>query len=128
MAGTTPGNTGLWPSVTPVLLIPVVGNVLAPLAGVPQRHRVDRALATRSQLLFGQREVEPDIGAVQRVPRGQQLLRDLAAVGAFLQQLLQPTHLTFGAPQAVHQLGPAFLGEGARVGHGDALRFRPTPA
>jgi tellurite resistance protein len=35
MAGTTPGNTGLWPSVTPVLLIPVVGNVLAPLAGVP---------------------------------------------------------------------------------------------
>lgn len=36
--GATPGNTGLWPSVTPVLLIPVVGNVLAPLAGVPLGH------------------------------------------------------------------------------------------
>ena len=33
--GQGPGNTGLWPSVTPVLLIPVVGNVLAPLAGLP---------------------------------------------------------------------------------------------
>ncbi len=32
--GQGPGNTGLWPSVTPVLLIPVVGNVVAPLAGV----------------------------------------------------------------------------------------------
>lgn len=30
-----PGATGLWPSVTPVLLIPVVGNVVAPLAGIP---------------------------------------------------------------------------------------------
>jgi tellurite resistance protein len=29
------GNTGLWPAVTPVLLIPVVGNVVAPLAGIP---------------------------------------------------------------------------------------------
>jgi tellurite resistance protein len=29
------GNTGLWPAVTPVLLIPVVGNVVAPLAGMP---------------------------------------------------------------------------------------------
>jgi len=36
--GSTAGNTGLWPSVTPVLLIPVVGNVLAPLAGVPLGH------------------------------------------------------------------------------------------
>jgi tellurite resistance protein len=33
--GQGPGNTGLWPSVTPVLLIPVVGNVVAPLAGLP---------------------------------------------------------------------------------------------
>ena len=32
------GNTGLWPSVTPVLLIPVVGNVVAPLAGLPLGH------------------------------------------------------------------------------------------
>ncbi|MFC3682506.1 SLAC1 anion channel family protein [Hydrogenophaga luteola] len=36
--GAAPGNTGLWPAVTPVLLIPVVGNVLAPLAGVPLGH------------------------------------------------------------------------------------------
>lgn len=35
-----PGNTGLWPGVTPVLLIPVVGNVLAPLAGLPLGHEV----------------------------------------------------------------------------------------
>lgn len=33
--GQGPGNTGLWPAVTPVLLIPVVGNVVAPLAGLP---------------------------------------------------------------------------------------------
>ena len=32
-AGANPG--GLWPSVTPVLLIPVVGNVVVPLAGQP---------------------------------------------------------------------------------------------
>lgn len=38
ITGATPGNTGLWPAVTPVLLIPVVGNVLAPLAGVPLGH------------------------------------------------------------------------------------------
>ncbi|QCB47476.1 SLAC1 anion channel family protein [Hydrogenophaga sp. PAMC20947] len=38
--GTTPGNTGLWPAVTPVLLIPVVGNVVAPLAGLPLGHDV----------------------------------------------------------------------------------------
>ena len=36
--GTSAGNTGLWPAVTPVLLIPVVGNVLAPLAGLPLGH------------------------------------------------------------------------------------------
>ena len=29
------GQTGLWPAVTPVLLIAVVGNVVAPLAGLP---------------------------------------------------------------------------------------------
>lgn len=36
--GQGPGNTGLWPAVTPVLLIPVVGNVIAPLAGLPLGH------------------------------------------------------------------------------------------
>jgi tellurite resistance protein len=36
--GQGPGNTGLWPAVTPVLLIPVVGNVVAPLAGLPLGH------------------------------------------------------------------------------------------
>lgn len=38
--GQGPGNTGLWPTVTPVLLIPVVGNVVAPLAGLPLGHTV----------------------------------------------------------------------------------------
>ena len=36
--GQGPGNTGLWPAVTPVLLIPVVGNVVVPLAGLPLGH------------------------------------------------------------------------------------------
>ncbi|MDP2165991.1 MAG: C4-dicarboxylate ABC transporter [Hydrogenophaga sp.] len=35
LPGQGPSNTGLWPAVTPVLLIPVVGNVVAPLAGIP---------------------------------------------------------------------------------------------
>lgn len=37
-AGGSPG--GLWPSVTPVLLIPVVGNVVVPLAGLPLGHEL----------------------------------------------------------------------------------------
>ena len=40
VSGASPGNTGLWPAVTPVLLIPVVGNVVAPLAGLPLGHTV----------------------------------------------------------------------------------------
>ncbi len=36
--GAAPGS--LWPAVTPVLLIPVVGNVLVPLAGLPLGHEV----------------------------------------------------------------------------------------
>ena len=32
------GAAVLWPSITPVLLIPVVGNVLVPLAGLPLGH------------------------------------------------------------------------------------------
>ena len=36
--GEGPGNTGLWPAVTPVLLIPVVGNVVVALAGLPLGH------------------------------------------------------------------------------------------
>ncbi|WP_291010846.1 SLAC1 anion channel family protein [Hydrogenophaga sp.] len=36
--GQGPGNTGLWPAVTPILLIPVVGNVVVPLAGLPLGH------------------------------------------------------------------------------------------
>lgn len=40
LAPATPGAGAgsLWPSVTPVLLIAVVGNVLAPLAGLPLGH------------------------------------------------------------------------------------------
>ncbi len=32
------GAAALWPSITPVLLIPVVGNVVVPLAGLPLGH------------------------------------------------------------------------------------------
>lgn len=38
------GASGLWPSVTPVLLIPVVGNVVVPLAGLPLGHGLWSAL------------------------------------------------------------------------------------
>jgi tellurite resistance protein len=38
------GAVGLWPSVTPVLLIPVVGNVVVPLAGLPLGHGVWSAM------------------------------------------------------------------------------------
>jgi tellurite resistance protein len=38
VSGASSGQTGLWPAVTPVLLIPVVGNVVAPLAGLPLGH------------------------------------------------------------------------------------------
>lgn len=34
-SGPGAGHAGLWPGITPVLLIAVVGNVVAPLAGVP---------------------------------------------------------------------------------------------
>jgi tellurite resistance protein len=46
-AAAQPGAGGapvLWPSVTPVLLIPVVGNVLVPLAGLPLGHEVWSAM------------------------------------------------------------------------------------
>lgn len=36
--GGNTASTGLWPAVTPVLLIPVVGNVVVPLAGLPLGH------------------------------------------------------------------------------------------
>lgn len=38
--GQGPGNTGLWPGITPALMIPVVGNVVVPLAGLPLEHTV----------------------------------------------------------------------------------------
>ncbi len=42
VAATAPGTppASLWPTVTPVLFIPVVGNVVAPLAGVGLGHEV----------------------------------------------------------------------------------------
>lgn len=47
VASAQPGAGGaavLWPSITPVLLIPVVGNVVVPLAGLPLGHDVWSAL------------------------------------------------------------------------------------
>jgi tellurite resistance protein len=38
--GQGPGNTGLWPGITPALMIPVVGHVVVPLAGLPLDHTV----------------------------------------------------------------------------------------
>ena len=43
-AAAQPGALLLWPSITPVLLIPVVGNVLVPLAGLPLGHETWSAL------------------------------------------------------------------------------------
>lgn len=46
-AAAQPGAGGapvLWPSVTPVLLIPVVGNVVVPLAGLPLGHEAWSAM------------------------------------------------------------------------------------
>lgn len=46
-AAALPGAGGapvLWPSITPVLLIPVVGNVVVPLAGLPLGHGLWAAL------------------------------------------------------------------------------------
>jgi tellurite resistance protein len=46
-ASAQPGAGGapvLWPSVTPVLLIPVVGNVVVPLAGLPLGHEAWSAM------------------------------------------------------------------------------------
>ena len=45
VAAQQPGATPvLWPSITPVLLIPVVGNVVVPLAGLPLGHDLWSAL------------------------------------------------------------------------------------
>lgn len=50
--GQGPGNTGLWPAVTPVLLIPVVGNVVVPLAGLPLGHEAWSAAQMGIGVLF----------------------------------------------------------------------------
>ena len=63
--------------------------------------RADAFALAGGQFLFGHREVQPHVGAVQRVAGGQQLLGDLAAVGAVFQQLLEAAYLAFGTAQAV---------------------------
>src|SRR3990167_8724017 len=84
-------------------------------------HRLRRTTRTGGQFLLGQRQVEPHEGAVQRVARGEQLLRDLGAVGALFQQLLQPAHLALGPAQAVHQLGLALAGQRLGAGGGSGV-------
>jgi len=79
-----------WAGVTPALLIPVVGNVLAPLAGVPLGH-VDWATAQ-----FG-------IGLVFWPVVMALLLARIVAHGMFAERLL-PTVFIVVAPPAVSAL------------------------
>lgn len=51
-SGAATAASSLWPSVTPVLLIPVVGNVLAPLAGTALGHPAWAAAQFGIGLLF----------------------------------------------------------------------------
>lgn len=51
-AGTSAQAGALWPGVTPVLFIPVVGNVVAPLAGVGLGHEVWSAAQLGIGMLF----------------------------------------------------------------------------
>jgi len=51
-AGTSAQAGALWPGVTPVLFIPVVGNVVAPLAGVGLGHEVWSAAQLGIGVLF----------------------------------------------------------------------------
>lgn len=98
-----PGTGGLaWASVTPALLIPVVGNVLAPLAGVPLGHTDWAAAQFGIGLMFW--------------PVVVVLLAVRIATQGMLAERLLPTLFILIAPPAV--VGLAALQFGAPAGIG----------
>lgn len=95
-AGAVGPATASWAGVTPALLIPVVGNVLAPLAGVPLGH------AEWATAQFG-------IGLVFWPVVMALLLARVVAHGMFAERLL-PTAFIVVAPPAVSALALLALG------------------
>ncbi len=90
-----------WPSVTPALFIPVVGNVLAPLAGVPLGHADWAAAQFGIGLLFW--------------PVVLTLLVVRLAVQGTWPERLQPTAFIVIAPPAVVALSALQLGAPAAL-------------
>ena len=89
-------GTPLWTGVTPALFIPVVGNVLAPLAGVPLGH-VDWAWA------------QLGVGLLFWWPLTTLLLTRIAVAGPWPERL-RPANYVFLAPPAVVGLALSQLG------------------
>ncbi len=91
-----------WPSITPALFIPVVGNVLAPLAGVPLGH----ANWAAAQLGIG----------VMFWPVVMTLVIVRLAVAGSWPERMRPTVFIFIAPPAVVGLAALQLGAPAVLG------------
>lgn len=94
--GAAPGGGLAWASVTPVLIVPVVGHVLAPMAGVRLGHGAWAAAQ------FG-------IGVVFWLPTLGLLMVRLAVAGP-LPERLRPTVFVVIAPPAAGGLSAAALG------------------
>ncbi|MBX3603822.1 MAG: C4-dicarboxylate ABC transporter [Piscinibacter sp.] len=80
-----------WPGITPALFIPIVGNVLAPLAGVPLGHAAWASAQFGLGLLFW-----PLVNVL--------VIVRIAQAGMLPERLL-PTMFIFAAPPAVIGLG-----------------------